>query len=158
MSEMDTGFSIRKTTRDDLPTLLKIESEVSPFPWSARQFGESIDDHDGCVLLKGKRVIGYLFYQQVLDQAELLNIAVRPSFQGEGLGSLLLNMCMDTLRDTTVQLHLEVRASNFTAIGLYLRAGFKQIGQRRAYYRSEMGREDALLMAYNFLENGAVSV
>jgi [ribosomal protein S18]-alanine N-acetyltransferase len=146
------GYAVRKAARDDLPALLKIESEVSPFPWSARQFGESIDSHEGYVLLKGKRIIGFLFFQQVLDQAELLNIAVRPSFQGEGLGYSLLRFCLDNLRNTALRLHLEVRASNFTAIGLYLSAGFTQTGERRAYYRSEAGREDALLMAYDFSE------
>ncbi|PCH52212.1 MAG: ribosomal-protein-alanine N-acetyltransferase [Cellvibrionales bacterium] len=147
------GFSVRKAGRDDLSVLLKIEAEVSPFPWSARQFNESIDCHEGHVLLKGKRVIGFLFYQQVLDQAELLNIAIRPSFQGQRLGYRLLHFCIERLRDTTLCLHLEVRASNFSAIGLYLDSGFKQTGERRAYYRSEAGREDALLMAYDFSED-----
>lgn len=101
-------------------------------------------------MLKGKRVIGFLFYQQVLDQAELLNIAVRPSFQGEGLGYRLLCFCLESLRDTATCLHLEVRAGNFVAISLYLRSNFKQTGERRAYYRSEVGREDALLMTYDF--------
>jgi ribosomal-protein-alanine N-acetyltransferase len=144
------GFSTRRAIRDDLPTLLKIESEITPFPWSARQFVDSIDSHEAYVLLKGKRVIAYLFYQQILDQAELLNIGVRLSFQGEGLGSQLLGFCLERIRASAAQLHLEVRASNFTAIGLYLSSGFKQVGERRAYYRSETGREDALLMTYNF--------
>ncbi|MBV1932746.1 MAG: ribosomal protein S18-alanine N-acetyltransferase [Porticoccaceae bacterium] len=145
-----SGFSTRRAVRDDLPILLKIESEITPFPWSARQFGDSIDDHETYVLLKGKRVIAYLFYQQILDQAELLNIGVRSSFQGEGLGSRLLGFCLERIRGSATQLHLEVRASNFTAIGLYLSSGFKQVGERRAYYRSETGREDALLMTYDF--------
>lgn len=149
------GFSIRKALRDDLPVLVKIESEITPFPWSARQFGESIEDHESCVLLKGRRIVAYLFYQQILDQAELLNIAVRLSFQGEGLGSRLLGFCLERIRGSASQLHLEVRASNFTAIGLYLGAGFRQVGERRAYYRSDTGREDALLMTYDFLGSGS---
>ena len=140
---------MRSVSREDLPTLIKIETEASPFPWSARQFCDSIDDHEGHVMLKGNRVIAYLFFQQVLDQAELLNIAVRPSFQGEGLGALLLSFCIEGLNSDIECLHLEVRASNFSAIGLYSKFGFKQVGQRRGYYRSEMAREDALVMTYD---------
>lgn len=149
----DDGFSLRRAARDDLSILLKVESEVSPFPWSARHFSDSIDSHAGYVLLKGRRIVGFLFYQLILDQAELLNIALRLSFQGEGLGSRLLDFCLTELRGTATQLHLEVRASNFSAIALYLSRGFKQVGQRRAYYRSESEREDALVMIYSFQEN-----
>ena len=152
MSELRDGYSLRKAELSDLGVLIKIEDEVTPFPWRAKQFADSISSHNGHVLLKGRRVIGYLFYQQILDQAELLNIAVRPSFQGEGFGAHLLNFCIECLSTSTAHLHLEVRASNFTAIELYQRAGFKQVGQRRAYYRSDQGREDALLMTYYFSE------
>jgi ribosomal-protein-alanine N-acetyltransferase len=42
---------------------------------------------------------------------------------------------------------LEVRVSNFSAINLYTKIGFAQVGQRRDYYATEYGREDALLMS-----------
>jgi ribosomal-protein-alanine N-acetyltransferase len=41
---------------------------------------------------------------------------------------------------------LEVRVSNFSAIRLYLNYGFIEVGRRRDYYRTEFGREDAILM------------
>lgn len=150
MTVLRDGFAIRKVAEADLPALLKIEKEVSPFPWNARQFTDSIQSHEGYVLVKGKRVVGLLFFHQVLDQAELLNIAVKPSFQGEGLGSCLLLFCLDVVRKSATRLYLEVRASNFPAIGLYLKNGFKQIGERRAYYRTDYAREDALVMACDF--------
>lgn len=149
-AELRNGLSIREVVREDLPALIKIERQVSPFPWSARQFADSIQSHSGYVLLNGNRIIGYLFFQQILDQAELLNIAVQSSFQGEGLGAYLLKLCVDMLSDSAARLHLEVRASNFSAIGLYLKTGFNQVGQRRAYYRTDCAREDALLMVYDF--------
>ena len=42
---------------------------------------------------------------------------------------------------------LEVRVSNFTAIRLYHNLGFEEIGNRRDYYQTEFGREDALIMS-----------
>lgn len=145
--ELRQGFSLREVSQDDAPALLSIEKSVSPFPWSARQFADSMKNHQGYVLLCQRRVIGYLFFQQVLDQAELLNIAVKPSFQGEGLGATLLEFCVDKLHASVRCLHLEVRASNFAAIALYISRGFRQVGERRDYYHDEHGREDALLMS-----------
>jgi [ribosomal protein S18]-alanine N-acetyltransferase len=150
MTKLRPGFSLRKAELEDLPVLLKIEKDVSPFPWSARQFSESIRQHQSQILVRGTRVVGFLFFHQVLDQAELLNIAVKRSFQNEGLGSYLLQHCLDTVADTAVCLFLEVRASNLPAIELYRKSGFEQIGQRRAYYHSSYAREDALSMAYDF--------
>jgi ribosomal-protein-alanine N-acetyltransferase len=148
--EPRTGFAIRPVTRDDLASLLKIEKNVTPFPWSARQFSDSIGSHVAYALLRGSRMIGYLFYQQVIDQAELLNIAVKPSFQGEGHGTYLLDLCIDMLDDSVKHLYLEVRASNVSAIELYLKKGFIHTGRRAAYYHTENAREDALLMTYSF--------
>lgn len=146
-------FSLRPVVKDDLRALIKIESAVSPFPWSARQFNDSIKNHQGVVLVRRRRVVGYLFFYRVLDQAELVNIAVAPQFQGQGLGSELLQYCLNQLRRHTARLHLEVRASNFPAIALYLRTGFKQVGERRNYYRDGNISEDALLMAFDFSES-----
>ena len=150
MPELSGGFEIRRTIIEDLAALLKIERSVSPFPWSAKQFSDSIDSHNGFVLLRGRKIIGYIFYNHVLDQAELLNIAIRPSFQGEGHGRYLLDLCVDILKGSASQLYLEVRASNFSAIELYRNKGFIQTGKRTGYYHSENVKEDALLMTYSF--------
>lgn len=152
MAELRSGFAVRPVISEDLTTLLKIERSVSPFPWSSKQFSDSMRIHSGYVLLRGKKIIGYFFYHHVLDQAELLNIAIRPGFQGEGHGNYLLDLCVDLLKDSASQLYLEVRASNFSAIELYLKKGFIQTGQRSAYYHSENVKEDALLMTYGFNE------
>ncbi len=150
-------FSLRPVAREDLPTLMEIESQVSPFPWTAKQFSDSIKGHQGVVLVKSDEIVSYLFFYRILDQAELLNIAVAPDFQGHGLGSRLLKYCLDQLREYTQHLHLEVRASNFPAIALYLRNGFKQVGERRGYYRDGDSSEDALLMVFDFHETGSLA-
>lgn len=141
---------MRPAVPDDLAHLMKIEDEVSPFPWRVKQFAESLDDHRTYVLCKGSKVVGFLIFNQVIDEAELLNIAVKSSFQGEGLGANLLDFCIEQVSDTAAKLFLEVRASNFPAIALYLGRGFAQVGQRRGYYHSEDGKEDALIMCHDF--------
>jgi len=41
---------------------------------------------------------------------------------------------------------LEVRPSNPAGMGLYERKGFSAVDQRPGYYRSDNGREDAMVM------------
>ena len=57
-----------------------------------------------------------------------------------------LIMLVKNLADSVSKVYLEVRESNFSAIRLYNKAGFTEVGQRRGYYPTEFGREDALLM------------
>ncbi|OUS09044.1 ribosomal-protein-alanine N-acetyltransferase [Gammaproteobacteria bacterium 54_18_T64] len=140
------GFTLRPATVDDIPGLFKIETEVSPFPWSSKQFAESLRNHRSFVLCKGNRLVGFLIFNQVLDEAELLNIAVKTSFQGEGLGASLLDYCLAEIAATALSLFLEVRVSNFPAIALYEGRGFRHVGERKAYYHGENGREDAWIM------------
>jgi [ribosomal protein S18]-alanine N-acetyltransferase len=45
-----------------------------------------------------------------------------------------------------LNMFLEVRASNQTAISLYESMGFCEMSIRRGYYPANSGREDAVLM------------
>ncbi|MCV6605478.1 MAG: ribosomal protein S18-alanine N-acetyltransferase, partial [Porticoccaceae bacterium] len=82
-----------------------------------------------------------------VGEAEILNIAVARERQGKGLGRCLLDHCLQQAEKKARMIFLEVRASNFAAIHLYLDSGFNQIGERRDYYRTARGSEDALMMA-----------
>ena len=77
----------------------------------------------------------------------LLNIAVSPSHQGQGVGRALLSY-LKTFASTLSQeeIWLEVRASNQTAIKLYENLDFVEVDVRTAYYPTHNGREDALIM------------
>ena len=46
---------------------------------------------------------------------------------------------------------LEVRESNISAIALYLKMGFTEVGKRKRYYENN---EDALMMEYIFGNTG----
>ncbi len=140
------GFRLRPAIDDDIASLVNIERDVSPFPWNEKQFAESLQKHRSYVLCKGNRVVGFLIFNQVVDEAELLNIAVKSSFQGEGLGACLLDYFLAEVSASTVSAFLEVRVSNFPAIALYEGRGFRHVGERKAYYHGDNGREDAWIM------------
>ena len=139
---------IRPMTEGDLPVVATIEQRVSPHPWSHKQFLQSLQSSHHCWVLEcDGQVQGYYLYSLVAGEAEVLNIAVLPERQGKGLGRKLLEHCIARASDKARMVFLEVRASNFSAIHLYLDSGFNQIGERRDYYRTAQGSEDALMMA-----------
>jgi ribosomal-protein-alanine N-acetyltransferase len=142
---------IRPMGAEDIAQVTAIEVEVTPEPWNFKQFQQSLEDHQCLVVCLQDAdpmvPIGYMVLATVLDQVEILNIAIDPKYQGHSLGSQLLNNGLQSLPGIIEKVLLEVRVSNFPAISLYFNYGFIEVGRRRDYYRTEFGREDAILMA-----------
>ena len=138
-------ISFRSMQTDDLRDLLIIEQMNSSFPWTCSQFTEA---HNYIyVLVCEGVVIGFVALTQSYDQAELQNFSIHQDYQNQGYGRRLLEFAFQHLSRDVKQIFLEVRVSNFTAIRLYHNLGFEEIGNRRDYYQTEFGREDALIMS-----------
>ncbi len=92
--------------------------------------------------------VGFTLARLAADEAELLLLAVDPPARGRGIGSALIERTAAVAAARGARrLLLEVREGN-TALGLYRRAGFGEIGRRRAYYRGAGGApHDALTLA-----------
>ncbi len=133
----------------DLNGVAALEGEVQPFPWTRELFGDSMRHGHSCWVCRiGGELAGFSVVMPVLDEAHLLNIAIRPSLQGRGLGARLLSNVMEVARKNgAVSMFLEVRVSNRKAIDLYRNFGFQQIAERRDYYPAENGRENAFVFA-----------
>lgn len=131
----------------DVCHVSEIEQQVTPHPWRESQFLDSHTKHSCLVLIHETDVIGYAIYHVVVGEAEILNIAIDPSFQGKGWGRQLLEHMITIVTQQAERLFLEVRASNDTAIQLYESTGFVEVCLRRNYYQMASGSEDAILMA-----------
>ncbi|WEK41959.1 MAG: ribosomal protein S18-alanine N-acetyltransferase [Candidatus Sphingomonas colombiensis] len=85
-------------------------------------------------------VAGFALSRAILDEAELLLIAVHPAFRRRGIGAALLRgVIADARMRKVTRLHLEVRAGN-EAVALYAAHGFAKVGERRDYYRGRTGQ------------------
>ena len=95
-----------------------------------------------------EKALGFSLARVVAGEAELLLLAVRRAAQRRGIGALLLERFIDVARHReAARLHLEVREGNH-AVNLYKRAGFVEVGRRRAYYNGRDGQVyDALTLA-----------
>ena len=139
----------------DLPIVLETEASCYPDPWSQRTFADCLAAHDKgyrCyVLLMDDQIIGHAVLTVILDEAELLNFCLAPTQQGKGLARRYLDSVMTTLAEQGAnKLYLEVRQSNTPARQLYVSAGMHQIGRRKDYYPLGNGREDAILMGFEW--------
>lgn len=144
---MRTNAAIRPMDIDDIPEINQIEQQVTPHPWRDSQFVDSHAKHSCLSLILNGQIIGYAIYHVIVDEAEILNIAIAPDFQGKGYGRELLDELVNTVTKKAKRLFLEVRASNDTAIQLYDSVGFVEICIRANYYQTESGPEDAIMMA-----------
>ena len=138
----------RRMTARDLDAVMEIENAIYPYPWTRGNFSDSLDAGYHCWIIEDDgAVIGYCVVMIAAGEAHLLNLSIAPGWQRRGLGSALLRFVIDLARNHMAgKIYLEVRPSNLAARALYGRAGFAEIGWRRAYYPAAAGREDALVM------------
>ncbi|MEM9652795.1 MAG: ribosomal protein S18-alanine N-acetyltransferase [Actinomycetota bacterium] len=126
-----------------------IETDASPDPWSRDLFASELDgggpDRRWLVALNDRgEVVGFGGLLFVLDEAHIMNLAVAPTVQRQGLASALVaRLLLDAGDRGTISVTLEVRPSNGPALALYHRFGFESAGRRPGYYPDG---EDAVIM------------
>ena len=132
----------------DLRGVLRIEESVFPQPWSHRLFVEELSQRTSRAYRAawlGRTIVGFAGQMFIDDESHVNNIAVDPSWQGRGLGAVILaDLVRTALERGARHLTLEVRVGNEPAIALYQRFGMAPVGVRRNYY-PETG-DDALIM------------
>ena len=143
---MNPELEIRPLTYADLPQVIAIERRAFPTPWSLAMFVLELSKPSGICLaaLEDGVIVGYLVCSRYDTVWHLMNVAVDPVRQRQGIASALLVRLFDQADKPSEQYTLEVRTSNDAAIRLYERFGFRPAGRRRAYYHDN--REDALIM------------
>ena len=126
--------------------------------WNRRQVADALSmpsthalvvDGDGALLADGlaspRAPAGFVLSRHVLDEEELLLIAVIPGARKRGLGAILINRLFEAARTRGItRIYLEMRRGN-PALHLYRKLGFEPIGERPNYYRMANGeRIDAI--------------
>ncbi len=140
---------LRRATREDLPAVAAIERVSFADPWSDSEFGSVLLlGHTIFLVAVGgpeAEIVGYVVAVAVVDEGEIVNIAVAPAQRGQGLGGVLLDAAVSEAEHRgAVTLFLEVRVSNEAARAMYGSRGFLEISRRKGYYRSPP--EDALVL------------
>ena len=97
------------------------------------------------VAMEGEKVLGYVGSQTVIDETDMMNVAVHPDYRKQGIARELIAQLVESLKLRKSHcLTLEVRASNEPAKNLYKMLDVEEIGIRKNYYRNP--KEDALIL------------
>lgn len=138
---------VKNMTADDIPDIIEIEKRSFSDPWSYGMFEDALDmkgQYFFCVTVDG-RTAGYCGMMIVLDEGQILNVAVDGEYRRLGLGQLLMDAMFECGIENGVKTYtLEVRESNFAARSLYKKNGFAETGKRPSYYTNPS--ETAILM------------
>lgn len=140
-------MKIENMTADHVAAVARLEAVCFADPWSERSVASEVNNPLSLwlVALEGDCVVGYIGSQTVLDESDMMNVAVHPDHRRRGVAEVLvLALCEALKQRGSGCLTLEVRASNEPAKALYGKLGFELAGRRPNYYRNP--REDALIL------------
>lgn len=139
---------IREMTSDDIDGVLYVEREVFTTPWTREAFEIEINKNELAryiVAEKEGKIIGYGGLWLILDEGHITNIAVYPTYRGQGIGNEIVEKLIHICEQRGIyNITLEVRKSNLIAQSLYKKYGFIDCGVRRGYYSDT--NEDAVIM------------
>lgn len=124
---------------EELEQLLLAVYEISP--WTASQVEEVLRSNvNSCALAEDEsQLAGFLVWQETDFEAEVLQIAVLPSYQGQKIATALFDFL-----PADKEIFLEVRKSNQRAQAFYKKEKMAVIAERKAYYHDPV--EDAIIM------------
>jgi len=139
---------IMPMVRRHVRSVLRIEEQVYPRPWSQNLFLSELAMSASRLYLVarvGRKVVGYGGMMLVAEDGHVTTLAVDPEWHRSQIGTrLMLALTRAALARDARNLTLEVRVANDAAQGLYRRFGFAPVGVRKGYYQETS--EDALVM------------
>jgi [ribosomal protein S18]-alanine N-acetyltransferase len=138
---------IRVMTQNDLEMVSAIDREASPIPWSRDTFINELNAamSRNLVAVSNGTIVGYIGFWIVAEEIQIQNVIVDKDYRRRGIASRLLNSMIEIARSQGVlNVTLEVRSRNKSAISLYVKNGFVVKGVRRKYYDND--GDDALIM------------
>ncbi len=146
------GLHIEPGESRDAKELARIHAQSFYRGWPVEEFVGFLNDGASPVYIAcdaRRRIAGFALIRNVLDESELLTIAVDPKWRSKGLGRALMNAVFaDLMLSPARRMFLEVDEQNLSALRLYQKLGFATISSRKGYYpRPDGSAATALVMA-----------
>jgi ribosomal-protein-alanine N-acetyltransferase len=129
-------ITIEKMSREHLSEVASIEEMSFSLPWSLESLELMLTEQaNALVALEDGRVLGYVGMMCVLDEGQIINVAVHPDARRRGVGRTLMKAAQAYAKERgIVFLSLEVRESNIAARSLYSSLGWEEQGIRKGFY------------------------
>jgi len=147
--EKNNSITIRRCSLEDLEGVIQVNEKELPEDYPFFFYKSILDNYPDSFLVacnhKGK-VIGYIMWRvekipsldnlKLENKGHLVSIAVSKKYRKRGIASSLLRKSMDKIKKYKIDEYvLEVRVSNYTAIGLYKKFKFNTQSIKSKYYR-----------------------
>ena len=142
---------IRWMIRRDMGEVLQIERGNFEFPWIDEDFIRCLRQRNciGMVAEHGDQVVGFMIYELHRTRIHVLNFAVSPDYQRQGVGSqMIAKLAAKLSSQRRSRILLEIRETNLAAQLFFRENGFRAISVLHQYY--EDTPEDAYLMQYRY--------
>ena len=132
-----------------LPLIADLERATFFEPWSEKSLELFLTDAGFCaVCVDGEALLSYCTVTNVLDEAQIINVATNSAQRGRGYAREVLQFVFDECKKRKItSISLGVRESNEGAIALYTTLGFTIVGVRKNFYTNP--RENGLVMIKN---------
>jgi ribosomal-protein-alanine N-acetyltransferase len=143
-------LKIQSLTLENLSPVLELDRACFGGLWTIEAYQRELESPNSDLIglfspIFPLKVLGMGCFWSILEEAHITILAVHPQYQHRGFGQALLYSLLSLACDRGLErATLEVRASNFAAISLYQKFGFKVAGRRRRYYKDN--DEDALIL------------
>ena len=136
-------MKIQKLTPDYVSAVAAIEKRCFSNPWSETAVNAELENHcsEIYIALVDGTTAGYANIYTVLDEMDIVRVAVLPEYRRQGIAAEILKTVLAEKQGT---FYLDVRESNHPAISLYKSLGFVDTGVRKNYYTNPT--ENAILM------------
>lgn len=144
----------REASLEDLDVFDEIEGLSFPTRWSRKALAYELSENPlsrSFIWQENDEVLAFSIFRLVMDEAELMQVAVAPKARCKKIGYKLLDFAIERLAAEGIQrVVLEVRETNLPAQALYKSLGFTQCGCVRGYYQDS--GEDAWIMERRILD------
>lgn len=145
---MVTIMEIKEFSSEYVKDVAEIERKCFSNPWNETVLAGELQNECShiCIAVENGKAVGYAMLYIVCGEADVIRVAVLPSFRRSGTARSLLLKSFENHKTDSV--FLDVRESNFPAISLYRSLGFEDTGIRKNYYSNPT--ENAILMKKEF--------
>ena len=142
-------FTISELNENDYDKVLQIEKILFKNPMTLTELS-NFSKQDSFIIWKidiGK-IIGYVSFFKIKDEAAIIKIGIDKSYQRKNYGSYVIS---EMKRIGIKKIFLEVSVENIKAINFYLKNGFYKTGTRKGYYKQKDNtRVDAFIFSLEF--------
>ena len=142
-------ITISELNKNDYIKVLQIEKTLFINPMTLAEL-TNFSKQDSFRIWKidiGK-IIGYVSFFEIKDEAEIIKIGIEKSYQRKNYGSHVIS---EMKRIGIKKIFLEVSVENIKAINFYLKNGFYKTGIRKGYYKKKNNiRVDAFIFSLEF--------